>query len=236
MSRKSVQSLTIRPAYSKAIGRTLLGYSLGFRDCLAATLDSLVHEGSIRELEKGQALIRQGDEFHALYFLVHGRLEISVTKRDGRRHMVGYVDIGDCVGLVGLIDGKCELNDVYARGESTVIVIPADAVWKLLHTDPHLGLAIAKQLAMRNRFLSDRLAADASATIVARLARLLFSLHTTFGSVKISQSELADWAGASRQRVNFALQVLQKSGLIRADYAGVEIVDIKAFEKYLAEV
>ena len=212
-----------------------MGHSLGFRDCAAATLDSLVHQGSVRILGKGQALIRQGDNLHALYLLVHGKLEISVTRRDGRRHMVGYVGVGNFVGLVGLIDGMSELNDVYARSESGVIVIPADAVRVLLRTDPSLSLAMATQLALRNRFMSERLAADSSLPIVTRLARLLFSLNTAFGPVKVSQSELADWVGSSRQRVNFALQVLQKAGLISIDYSGVAIVDATAFEAYLAQ-
>lgn len=233
MRKKTVQSLTLSSTEVKELGRTLIGDSLGFQDCLAATLDSLVDQGSMRILKKGQALISQGDLTHALYFLVQGNLEISVSRRDGRRHMVGYVGIGNCVGLVGLIDGKKELNDVYARIESSVFVIPADAVRILLKTDPNLGLALAAQLATRNRFLSERLAADASQSIATRLASLLLSLHTAFGPIKVSQSELADWLGCSRQRVNYALQALQKSNLIHTDYFGVEIIDADAFESFL---
>lgn len=212
-----------------------MGHSLGFRDCQAETLDALMRQSNVRELKKGQSLIRQGDDFHALYFLVHGKLEISVNRYDGRRHMVGYVGVGDFVGLVGLIDGKRELNDVCARLDSAVVVIPAEEVWKYFKSDPHLALAIAVQLALRNRFMSERLAGDSSPTIVIRLARVLHSLSTVFGAIKISQSELADWVGSSRQRVNFALQVLQKSGFVRIDRFEVEIVDLKAFEAYLAE-
>ena len=235
MRKKSVQCLTLSAPELKQQGRTLLGRALGFHDCAATTLDALVRHGAGRTLGKGQALTRQGELLHAMCLLVHGALEVSVTRRDGHRHMVGYIGVGDIVGIIGILDGMPEMSDIYARSECAVLVVPGEAVQALFRTDPHLGVALAAQLARRSRFMYERLAADPSLPIATRLMRLLNSMHRDYGPVKLSQSELADWIGASRQRVNFALQVLQKAGLIRVDYSTIDIVDAKAFAAYLAE-
>lgn len=235
MRKKSVQSLTHSAPELKQQSRTLLGRALGFRDCPAATLDGLVQQGSGRTFDKGQALTRQGDLLNAMCLLVKGALEVSVTRRDGRRHMVSYIGVGDIVGMISILDGMREMSDIYARSECAVLVMPGEAVRALLRTDSQLGVAIAVQLARRSRFNYERLAADPSLPIATRLMRLLNSMHRDYGPVKLSQSELADWVGASRQSVNFALQGLQKAGLIRIDYSAIDIVDAKAFAAYLAE-
>ena len=235
MRKKSVRSLTHSVSELRQHGRNLLGHTLGFRDCAAATLDALVQLGDGRTLGKAQALTHKGDLLNTLCLLVHGLLEVSVTRRDGSRHMVSYVRVGDIVGIIGILDGMREMNDIYARSESAVLVVPGEAVRALLRTDPHLGVAMAMQLARRSRFMYSRLAADSSLPIAIRLMSLLNIMRQAYGPVKLSQAELADWLGASRQRVNFALQALQKAGMIRVDYSAIEIVDAKAVEAYLAE-
>jgi CRP/FNR family transcriptional regulator, cyclic AMP receptor protein len=234
MQKKSVQRLTHSSLVLKTQGRSLLGDSLGFCNCALLTLDGLAEQSRVQILNKGQALTKQGKHLQALCLLIHGSLEISVTRADGHRHMVGYVGVGNYVGLVGLLDGKGELNDVYARSESAILVIPAATVRALVPTDPNLGMALAEQLALRNRFMSERLASDPSLPIITRLAKLLCSMHKSFDAIKLSQSELSDWVGASRQRVNFALQKLQKEGLVHIEYSTVTLLNAEALESYAA--
>ena len=75
---------------------------------------------------------------------------------------------------------------------------------------------------------------DPSLPLDTRLARLLHTLSSLYGlqrpegillDMKISQSDLADWLGVSRQRINFVIQQLQADGLIHLRYSTVTIVD-----------
>ena len=70
---------------------------------------------------------------------------------------------------------------------------------------------------------------------VARALAALFSPHLypdTKPHIQISQEELGYLAGASRQRVNRALQVLGKAGLVKIDYGLVTVLDLPGLARY----
>jgi CRP-like cAMP-binding protein len=94
--------------------------------------------------------------------------------------------------------------------------------------------AFEQQLAFRSRMLYERLASDPSMPLEMRLARLLQTLSAMYGvpdadgvllRMKISQSDLGDWLGVSRQRANAAVQQLRGEGLIQLRYSTITIVD-----------
>ena len=100
--------------------------------------------------------------------------------------------------------------------------------------DRNLGLAFERQLASRSRLLSERMASDPAMPLEMRLARLLQTLIGLYGierpeglllEMKISQADLGDWLGVSRQRANFAVQKLRADGLITLRYSNITIID-----------
>jgi DNA-binding GntR family transcriptional regulator len=52
--------------------------------------------------------------------------------------------------------------------------------------------------------------------------------------VQISQEEVGLLSGASRQRANQALQLLEKEGLLRVDYGGIRILDLEGLRHFEA--
>jgi CRP/FNR family transcriptional regulator, cyclic AMP receptor protein len=219
----------------KVTARALLGRAMGFRDCLPATLDALVAAGEVRTLGKGETLVRRGEPFDRLCLLIQGSLEVSLLRHDGHRHLISFLQPGDLAGLISLLDGMGHVNNMAARGAQTaLLLVPGDAVRSWRAQDPMLGRAIELQLAFRTRLLYERFAADASVPVASRLAGLLRTLAGLYGSegpegirldIKISQSDLADWLGVTRQRINAAIQKLQQDGLIRLSYSRITIVD-----------
>ena len=224
------------PAQS-VLARRLLGQAVGFRDCAPATLDAMVAGGTIRVLGKGELLAGRGGRFDCLCVVVQGSLETSLLRRDGHRHLISFLQPGDTAGMIGLIDGLGHVNDLRGRGtRTTVLLVPGVLVRALRAGDPTLGMAFEMQLAFRSRLLYERLAADPSLSLDARLARLLTTLASLYGvqrsdgvldSMKISQADLADWLGVSRQTINLAMQQLREARLIHARYSTVTIADPK---------
>ncbi len=219
---------------AKGAARSLLGEALGFRDCSAATLDALVGGGDIRKLAKGECLVREGERFDVVGLVVAGALEVSLLRAEGHRHLISYLQPGDVVGLITMLDGMGHINDLRARVPSVLLLIAGNTMRSLLKTDMSLGRAVELQLAYRSRLLYERLAADPSMPLEARLARLLRTLSGLYGvrrpeglllKMKISQSDLADWLGVSRQRTNVALQQLKDEGLIQGGYSTIVITD-----------
>jgi CRP/FNR family transcriptional regulator, cyclic AMP receptor protein len=218
-----------------ALARQLLGEALGFRGCTTATLDAMVAGGTFRTLGKGELLASRGARFDNLCIVVQGSLETSLLRHDGHRHLISFLQAGDTAGMISLIDGLGHVNDLRAReANTTVMLVPGDKVRQLRLQDPALGLAFELQLAFRSRLLYERLAADPSIPLESRIASLLTTLAGLYGvkcadgvlvSMKISQTDLADWLGVSRQSINVAMQQLRTEKLIQAEYSTITITD-----------
>lgn len=79
------------------------------------------------------------------------------------------------------------------------------------------------------------MAADPGTPLDVRAARMLCMLAELYGQhdgmrgqfdLRLSHTDLADWLGLSRQRVNFALKQLQDAGLIDQHYAALTVLDL----------
>ncbi len=214
--------------------RLLLARTLGFRDCPPALLDELFAGSQLRHLGKGEFAFRRGD--HSLHagMVVRGLLESSVLRADGGRHLLGLLPPGGVFGLIGAIDDQVHSHDLSAREDCDVLAIPAALLRELRRRDVAFVLACERQLIERTSLLFERLMVDSSVPLEARVASMLLMLGNLHGheeggqlviDAKLSQSDLADWLGLSRQRVNFALKQLADEGLITRQYASLTVVD-----------
>lgn len=237
----SVKSPTLsRDEALLQIARGLIGRSLGFRECLPQTLDALVQGGTVRSHAKGEVLGRQGDCLDRITLILDGSVEMSVLRRDGHRHLIQFQQAGDFSGFINLLDGEGLVNDMIARSSNTsVLNISGELFRRLRVLDPGLGRAVELQLAFRSRQLYERLAADLSMPLEARLARLLVTLSGLYGlkrqegvllGAKISQADLADWLGVSRQRINFALKQFKLENLISQSYSTIMVTDMPGLQ------
>jgi CRP-like cAMP-binding protein len=139
------------------------------------------------------------------------------------------------VGVVGLTDGLGSVHDLRGRdSETTVLLIPSNVIPALREADSNLGRAFELQLAFRSRLMYERLSSDPSLPLESRLARLILTLSGLYGtereegtrlSLKISQVDLADWLGVSRQRINTAIQQLKADSLISLTYSTITVKD-----------
>lgn len=224
------------PPKTREAARVILGETMGFRECRPETLDRLVAAGHLCKLGKGEALVLRGQPFDALCLVVQGSLETRILNPDGHRHLISFMQPGDVVGIISVLDGLGHINDLIARGANTLILrMPGPAVRELRLSDPGLGRAFEMQLAFRSRLLHERLAADSGIPIEARVARLLIALSSLYGEqrpgglvlkIKISQEDLGDWVGVSRQSINAVLQAFSANGLLRVSYSRFTIVNV----------
>lgn len=222
------------------LARSLLSRCLGFKECRPQTLDTLMASSSLRLLSKGEVLAYHHQAFDYLCLVVEGSLEASILRHDGHRHLVHFLQPGDLVGVINLIDLQGQVNDLASRfAETLVLLIPGDPVRLLREKSPDLSRAFELQMAFRSRLLYERLSSDSSLSFEARLARLLLTLAQLYGlerpegillDVRISQADLADWLGVSRQRVNIAAQILKSEGLISMSYSSIVVTNLSALK------
>jgi len=219
-----------------ALGRVLLLKNPGFDRCAPDTIDELMAGASLARCERGDLVARIDEPFDHLCLVVEGVLEIR-TLMSGRRHLMMFLAAGELTGVLCCIDGKGQLHDVIAHSDVVLMYIPGDLIRRRRIIDPDLSVALELQLAYRSRRLYELLAGTSLLSLRARLARLLVQLESGFGihrgvadiiSLRLSQTDIADLLGTSRQWANRELNELETLGMIRVKRSSIEILDLNA--------
>jgi len=124
---------------------------------------------------------------------------------------------------------------------SRALVVPGHEFRRLRDRYPSLSRALELQAAYRSRLLHERMLGDASKSLDIRLARMLYLLASISGqpdtsglqtSVKMSQVDIGDFLGVSRQRANAIVNQLRQEGLVLQHYAVITIVDLERLKKF----
>ncbi len=219
--------------------RRLIGRAQGFADCAAAVLDELVAAGQLKHLRRGEFAARRGDRHQFVCMAVSGLLEVSALQPDGHRHFFSLVPPGELFGFLGVVTDTAHPHDLIAREPTTLLAIPIQEMHRLRGQHPAVVLACELQIVLRTRLIYERLFADPGLVLEARVAHMLVTVGRLYGHAvgrhielgfKLSQSDLADWLGLSRQRVNFALKQLESERLIRLHYSTLTITDPAGLE------
>jgi CRP-like cAMP-binding protein len=221
----------------RVLARALVGRALGFADCPPQVLDALVAIGQLRAVPRGAYAVRRGDQTHHIWLVVDGLLESSTLRADGHRHLTGLMPPGDFFGLMGVVDGRTRSHDMCARADTVLMGFPTQQVRELRDREPSLVRAFERQFVFRFRMLWNRLAADPGVPLAERTAGMLCTLGELYGrktghqvtfDFKLSQTDLADWLGLTRQRMSYVLKQFEAEGLINLHYATLTILDLEA--------
>jgi CRP-like cAMP-binding protein len=202
------------------------------QDLPAALADDLLACGVQRQWQRGQQLMRQGTPCDSLVVALQGRLAVHLAGPGGRDTLLRWLDDGELVGLPGVLAGLPATVDIVAQGPARTLHVARADFLGLLQRHPDGAIATAVLVSRRlgevfrmlemgqGRSLTDRVD-DALQRLAQRQG-----LADADGSLrlKITQTELADAAGASRQRVHLVLQQLQQQGRIRLGYGWVTLL------------
>jgi CRP/FNR family cyclic AMP-dependent transcriptional regulator len=203
-------------------------------DCSAATLRSLAVVSRSERVLDGVRLCRMGETVREVMFVLQGRIELCRHGSTGKRHVAALLGPGQVVGLVAAIDGAGALHDAWAREDSTVLRVPAESFLVAMRADPELNRAVMGVLCHRSRLLYDSVSDTALSTLRTRTVRALQRLSGAPGlareqagrvRIRMSQDELADLLGVTRQSVNRELKRLEREGLIVLGRACFELVE-----------
>jgi len=234
---KSVKTTTnqgIGPAQDMhAEGLRLLQRLAKGSGCEDAVLRDFVQRGRIKRVNKGEYVCRMGTPVTQVSMLIEGVLEIARIQPDGHRHLVGIAFPGDFISLAGMIDGLGHLHDVAGRTAAVLLTFSADQFKSAREKNPCLILMCERLVVRRMRLVYDRLAADPAWPLENRVAHMLLMCSELFSQspagapkeLALSQTDMADWLGISRQRINFALKQIETSGAVRLEYGKVVLID-----------
>lgn len=185
-------------------------------------------------LRKGQRLFGRGDAGGSMFVVIAGMVEISVSTGDGRKISLNIMAPGNCFGEMSLLDGSPRSADAVAIAPSSLLAVPRDAFLNAARANPDLALALARMLAERIRWVSDSVEDYALLPLDRRLARRILILFERFdrdeNQISISQADLADFVGATRESTNKILVGWRNRGWIKMGRKSITLMDRKRLD------
>ena len=217
----------------------LLGQSGLFRQLGANERDALFAHARVQTYAAADTIFLMGSPGDSLLAVLNGSIRISVPAPSGKEVVLAILGPGDICGEIALIDGKARTADARAATDCSVVVVERRDVLAFFAQHPEAWAGLADVLCERLRVADQQMAEFALSSVSVRLARALLRLATPdkhaanrAGSahVDLTQRELGNFIGATRETVNKHLRSWQHKGYIRLGGRLVVITNRAAVE------
>ncbi len=201
--------------------------------------------GVPRLLDDGRYLFRQADPSAAVYIVMSGRLKLVRTAANGREILVEIRGVGELVGELGVIDGRERSAAARAMGHVELLTIDAVKFGDLLTGEASISNAVLKSLAARMRQTVERRVqagvGDVRYQLCGRLLELIDEPEVRTNEPvdvesPLTQQELADWLGISRDAVVIALQRLRTDGVVETGRRKIRVLDLDQLRRMASQL
>ena len=197
----------------------------------------LASAASVRRYRRGQFIFYQGDPGDSLLVVADGSLKALSTSPQGEELLLAVIERGETVGELAVADGGERSATVVALTDATVLRIPREVVLSTAEHSPALLGVLLTSLAATVRRLTGDAADLVFLDIPRRVAKLLLTLPRADGTdvvrTLLTQTELAERVGASRQSLNAALQAFQRRGWITVGTHEVRLLDPSSLRRFV---
>lgn len=230
--RNTVTTSSKRSVIFKALDAPDFNQAWTVNSALTPRSTQALHSvGVMRNWTDGQVLLSRGQPTSAAMLLVKGRLRVSVITPEGEEQLLRWMQHGEIACLSSVFAQATNPADIVSHGLTQVLHVERSRLIELIERDPVVALDLLRILGLRINQLFDTLADQGMHSLEQRVWAALERI-AKFNSVpvvdgvllKVSQSDLAQAASASRQRVNQQLQHFQAQGLVRLGYRTIVLL------------
>jgi len=185
-------------------------------------LEKLSRVAGRRRAERGEFVVRSGEETDALYILISGRAKVTNSDEEGREIILAVLGPGESFGEMGLIDGSPRSANVVAQEPCELVVVSKPDFQRCMQDNFHVALKLMQVLVRRLREADRKIESLALLDVYGRVARLLLEMSQDVGGRrvvvrKVSKQDMARMIGASREMVSKVMRDLENSGYIEQD-------------------
>jgi CRP/FNR family cyclic AMP-dependent transcriptional regulator len=186
-----------------------------------ALLERLAGHGNVRAFPAHAILINEGDQTDTLYILLAGRVKLYSSADNGREIVLTVLTPGQYFGELSL-DGAPRSLSAQALEATRCCVVAADELRQFLAAEPDFALHLTHKLMRMVRRLTEQVKSLALQDVYGRIVRLLMDLSDEAGServlrYKLTQQDIADRVGSSREMVNRIMKELSAGGYVATD-------------------
>ncbi|WHX41900.1 Crp/Fnr family transcriptional regulator [Mesobacillus sp. AQ2] len=187
----------------------------------------------IKNIDKGSFLFEEGNTANELYIIQSGKFQVSKMIPDGRELTIRMCSAGELVGELTLFSPESQhILNARASESGSVAVIQKDRLEDEISKDSGLALELVKWLSLQHRKsqtrFRDLVLHGKKGALYSTLIRLVnsFGVKTEDGmkiDVSLTNQELANFCGTSREVVNRLLSELRKQDIISIDKGYITI-------------
>ena len=211
----------------------------GFSDADRAALGRALRE---RGLRKGHVLFHEGDHGDACYIVRRGTCRVTREHPDGRAITLANLGPGAIFGELAMFDGERRSASVEALEDTDLLALPASDVRSLIREHPEMAEKVVVALTRRIRDANERISRQSFQTVPSRVAGVLSRLASEEElspsirdgvTIRMTQSDLAQLAGTSRESVSRFLATLERAGVVSVGRARVTVLEPERLGSYI---
>ncbi len=173
----------------------------------------------VRSFPKNSIVIIDGDVSDSLYLILSGKVKVFLTDEGGKEVILNYQATGEYFGEMALLDNQPRSASVVTTEPCKFAILSKSDFRACLGEHPDIAMSIILKLSDRLRVLTEKVRSLALMDVYGRLRQTLFDLSEDRDGQRVvterlTQQELANMVGASREMVTRILKDLTKGGYI----------------------
>ena len=219
------------------LGRVPVFAALAPRD-LARVADVAVS----RRFPPGHIIFREGDESDTCYVLANGHARAVREHADGRTISLAHFGPGDIFGELAMFDDEKRSATIETLDDVACVAVAGADMRRLLREHPDIAVKLVTGLGRRLRETNERLARQSFQTVQSRVAGVLGQLveqARTEGAgdhdvlIVITQADIAQLAGSSRESASRFLAVLERAGVLTQGRGRITVHEPQSLTRYI---
>lgn len=213
-----------------------------FSDLEQAELERFSRVAVPRSFPAATRVFHEGDQSDACYIVRSGSFRVTREHSDGRAITLATLGPGDIFGELAMLDGEVRSASVEALSDGELLALPAGEVRALLARHPEISVKLVAALVRRLRGANERIARQSFQTVPSRVAGVLSQLVSEEAprggersevTIRMTQADLAQLAGTSRESVSRFLAELERAGVVRPGRGRVTILAPEKLRNYV---
>src|SRR6266436_6630175 len=211
-----------------------------FCDLDPEALDQLCRYAKHTTLKRGTTIVSKGDPGNSLIAVISGTIKISVSSPDGRSAILNLIGPGEIFGEVAVLDGLARTADATANSNCEIYVIDRRDFIPFVRSQPALAMKFIELLCTRLRWTSDQVEEVILQNLPGRLASALLRLTEKHKlapggrTIAITQQEISEMVGMSRESINKQLRAWAARGWVRLEHGAIVVLNAEMLRE-LAE-
>ncbi|HHT33089.1 CRP-like cAMP-activated global transcriptional regulator GlxR [Corynebacterium hansenii] len=197
-------------------------------------VQALLTELETVRFPRGTTIFNEGEPGDRLYIIIDGKVKLARHSSDGRENLLTIMGPSDMFGELSIFDPGPRTSSAVCVTEVTAASMNSDLLHQWIDDHPDISAQLLRMLARRLRRTNNSLADLIFTDVPGRVAKALLQLANRFGTQEganlrvthdLTQEEIAQLVGASRETVNKALAEFAHRGWIRLEGKSVVICD-----------